>query len=40
VLEVPEGTARSRLHYARLKLAEVLAPALETPAANKRREME
>jgi len=35
VLDVPEGTVRSRLYYARLELAELLAPYMEAKTAVK-----
>jgi len=38
VLELPEGTVRSRLYYTRLELAKVLAPVLELPGATAREE--
>ncbi len=36
-LELPEGTVRSRLHYARIKLAEALGPYMEKAETGKRK---
>ena len=40
VLEIPEGTVRSRLHYSRLEMAKFLTPFMESmrPARSKERE--
>ena len=40
VLEIPEGTVRSRLHYSRIEMAKIMAPFMGTavPARSKERE--
>jgi RNA polymerase sigma-70 factor (ECF subfamily) len=40
VLEIPEGTVRSRLHYSRIEMAKILTPFMESisPARSKERE--